>query len=300
MRAQASSSRIATRSRVTPPRRLVAFPYLTDVLHALGLNLALPVPTFGLLVGVAFFTAKWLAGVEARRLMPALAPDFMSNVCLIGFIAGLLGARVFHLLEYPRDFLAHPLAMLFSRSGFTIFGGLIVGTLAGGYYVRRKRVPLAPILDAVAPALMLGYAIGRIGCQISGDGDWGIAVASAPPGWLPHWLWAQTYDGNIAGVTLPPTGVYPTPIYESAMSFVAFGLLWKLRRHAHAPGWLFGLYLLLAGIERFAIELIRVNTTYSIFGMDVTQAQIIATTCVLAGAAIMWRRTQPGAAIAAT
>ena len=101
-----------------------------------------------------------------------------------GFIVGILGARLFHLLEYPRDFLAHPAEMLLSRSGFTIFGGLIVGILAGAKYARRKRAPLAPLLDAVAPALMLSYGIGRIGCQISGDGDWGITVSGAPPAWL--------------------------------------------------------------------------------------------------------------------
>jgi len=269
----------------------MSYPYLTDVLHAFGVDIPLPLPTFGLMVGTAFFTAVWLARVEARRLLPQLHPDFMSNACMLGFVAGLVGARLFHLLEYPREFLAHPLQMLLSRSGFTIFGGLIIGTLAGAWYVRRKQVPLAPLLDAVSPALMLGYAIGRIGCQISGDGDWGIAVTGAPPAWLPHWLWSQTYDGNIAGVVIPPPGVYPTPIYESLMSFAAFALLWKLRKHAHAPGWLFGVYLVLAGIERFLVELIRVNTTYTIFGAQVTQAQIIATACIAAGVIVcVWRQ----------
>ena len=109
------------------------------------------------------------------------------------------------------------------------------------------------MLDAVSPALMLAYAIGRIGCQISGDGDWGIAAdLAAKPGWLPDWLWAQTYDGNIAGVLIDPPGVYPTPIYESVMAFIAFAMLWRLRKQGHKPGWLFGLYVLLVGLERFA------------------------------------------------
>ena len=271
----------------------MAFPYLTDVLHALGLNIPLPIPTFGLLVGIAFFTGKWLATVEGRRLMPALDPEFMSNACIIGFLVGLVGARLFHLLEYPRDFLAHPLAMLFSRAGFTIFGGLILGSLAAAWYARRKGAPIPLLLDAAAPALMLAYAIGRIGCQISGDGDWGIAVTSPAPSWLPDWLWAQTYDGNIAGVQIAPPGVYPTPIYETLMSLLAFAILWRLRKQAHAPGWLFGVYLLLAGIERFVIELIRVNSTYSLFGLEVTQAQLISTGCVIAGILVMWRRATP-------
>jgi phosphatidylglycerol:prolipoprotein diacylglycerol transferase len=279
----------------------MSFPYLTDVLHALGVNLPLPIPTFGLMVGIAFFTGKWLCGVEARRLMPQVAPDFMSNVCMTGFIAGILGARLFHLLEYPRDFLAHPVEMLLSRSGFTIFGGLIVGMLAATWYARRHRAPPAPMLDAAAPALMLSYGIGRIGCQISGDGDWGIAVSGAAPAWLPHWLWAQTYDGNIAGTVIAPPGVYPTPIYETLMAFACFALLWSLRKHAHAhaPGWLFGVYLLLAGVERFLVELIRVNSTYSLFGMNVTQAQIISTACIVAGLVVMVRRRAPLALSAA-
>jgi len=271
----------------------MSFPYLTDVLRAAGVDLPLPIPTFGLLVGAAFFTGKWLAGVEARRLMPALPADTMSNCCFIGFMAGIVGARAFHLLEYPREFLAHPAEMLLSRSGFTIFGGLIVGLIAGAWYLRRKGAPLALALDSVAPALMLAYAIGRIGCQVSGDGDWGVAVDGAAPGWLPDWLWAQTYENNIAGVTIAPPGVYPTPLYEIAMSLAAFALLWSLRRHRHAAGWLFGVYLVLAGIERLLIELVRVNTKYTLFGVDVTQAQIIATAAVVAGLIVIWRRASP-------
>ena len=279
----------------------MAFPYLTDVLHAIGLDIPLPIPTFGLLVGIAFFTGKWLATVEGQRLMPAVDPEFMSNVCIIGFLAGLVGARIFHLLEYPRDFLAHPAEMVFSRAGFTIFGGLIVGMLAAAWYARRKHAPIPLLLDAAAPGLMLAYAIGRIGCQISGDGDWGIEVTSPAPSWLPHWLWAQTYDGNIAQAVIPPPGVYPTPIYETVMSLIAFAILWKVRKQAHSPGWLFGVYLLLAGIERFLIELIRVNSTYSLFGLEVTQAQLISTGCVVAGLLVMWRRRDapPAAAIPA-
>jgi len=184
----------------------MSYPYFTDVLHALGVDLKLPIPMFGLLVGIAFFTGKWLASLEGKRLMPAVDPEFMSNVCIFGFLAGLLGARIFHILEYPREFLADPAGMIFTRGGFTIFGGLIVGTLTAAWYTRRKKVSIPLLLDAAAPGLMLAYAIGRIGCQISGDGDWGIAVTSPAPAWLPDWLWAQTYDGNIAGAEIPPPG----------------------------------------------------------------------------------------------
>jgi phosphatidylglycerol:prolipoprotein diacylglycerol transferase len=277
----------------------MAFPYLTDVLRAVGIDMPLPIPLFGLFVGIAFLTGQWIAKIEAKRLVPTLPPDFTTNACLYSFLAGIVGARLFHLLEYPREFLANPGAFLFTTGGFTIFGGLIAGTLTAAWYSRRNRAPIPLMLDVAAPGLMIAYAIGRIGCQISGDGDWGIAVTSAAPAWLPDWLWAQTYDGNIAGVAIPPPGVYPTPIYESLMSFVAFAVLWKLRRHAHAPGWLFGVYLLLAGIERLLIEFIRVNTYYVLFGVEVTQAQLIAAACVIAGIVVMWRRRAPARAVPA-
>ena len=275
----------------------MSFPYLSDLVHTVfGVDLPLPIPMFGLMVGIAFFVGLKVATVEAKRLLPEQPANFMDNACLIAFFTGLVGARLFHLLEHPREFMADPMAMLFSRGGFTIFGGLIVGTICGLVYSRAKRAPLALVLDAVAPAIMLSYAIGRIGCQISGDGDWGIAAnLAAKPGWLPTWLWAQTYDGNISGIEIPPPGVYPTPVYEVLMSFIAFAVLWRLRRHSYAAGWLFCLYLLLAGVERLAVEHIRVNTTYDLGGFAFTQAQLIATVCVIAGSFGMWRlaRSRP-------
>ena len=275
----------------------MAYPYLTDVLRSLGVDVSLPIPMFGLFVGIAFLVGNWLADREARRLAPDQPPDLMSTACLVGFITGLAGAKLFHALEYPREFAADPIGMLVSPGGFTIFGGLIVGIPVAVMYVRRKRAPLPPLFDAVAPALMLAYGIGRIGCQIAGDGDWGVAVTGPPPAWLPDWLWAQTYENNIAGVEIAPPGVYPTPLYETLMAFAAFGILWRLRLHRHAPGWLFGVYLLLAGVERLLIEHIRVNATYSLFGMQITQAQIIATACVVAGLVVMWwRRSNPAPA----
>ena len=280
----------------------MAFPYLSDVFHAaFGVNLWLPIPMFGLLVGAAFFTGLHFATREVRRLLPGQPPDFVANVGMIGFFTGLIGARIFHLLEHPRDFMDHPAEMLFSRGGFTIYGGLIIGLLCGLAYCRAKKAPLATILDAVAPSLFLAYAIGRIGCQISGDGDWGIAAdLAAKPAWLPLWLWAQTYDGNIALALIKPPGVYPTPIYETLMSLVAFAVLWRLRINRHQPGWLFGCYLLLVGAERLAIESIRVNTTYDIAGHAITQAQIISVICIIAGIVVLVRRRGTGQPAPAT
>jgi phosphatidylglycerol:prolipoprotein diacylglycerol transferase len=150
--------------------------------------------------------------------------------------------------------------------------------------LRRHRLPIPAMLDALAPSLMLGYAIGRLGCQLSGDGDWGIAADMAlKPGWLPDWWWAQTYDGNMLGVVIAQPGVYPAPLYESLAALLLFGVLWALRSLPLRPGHLFSLYLLLAGFERLLVEKIRVNPRHEWFGVALTQAEIISVLLILTG-----------------
>lgn len=287
----------------------MAYPLLSDLVRDLtGMQLPLPVPMFGLLVAAALLSAMWVTEFELRRKYAAggIAPairrvkskagvvsevptpphEFVTELGMIMAVAGIVGARIFHLLEYPGDFLADPWGMIFTRSGFTIYGGLIFGLVAGAMHARWRRIAIAPLADALAPALMLGYAIGRIGCQVSGDGDWGIAADMAlKPAWLPTWLWAQTYDNNVAGVTIALPGVYPTPIYETLMSLMVFAILWRLRRHPYRAGWLFALFMVLCGIERFAIELIRVNASVSFFGIEATQAEIVSVMFFLGGVA---------------
>jgi phosphatidylglycerol:prolipoprotein diacylglycerol transferase len=213
-------------------------------------------------------------------------------------VAGVVGARLFHILEHLDSFAADPLDMIFSRSGLSIFGGLIMGTVAGVVFIRRWNLPPRPLLDAAAPAMMLGYAIGRVGCQVSGDGDWGIASNLAlKPDWLPVWTWAQTYTNNIVGIPIAAPGVYPTPMYETLMALACFALLWAIRRHPFRAGWLFSVYLLLAGIERLLIEQIRVNPVFDLGLVHATQAEIIASALILvglAGLAALSRRAKPG------
>ncbi len=295
----------------------MAYPYLGDLLKALtGLDLPLPLPTFGLMVAVALLVSMSVFERELRRLHEAghigllsrrvkgrnvvLPPQaYASEFSFIVVVAGLVGARLFHILEYPQEFMAHPWDMILSRSGMTIFGGLIVGALAGVAFLKRHGFPVLRVCDAIAPVLMLGYAIGRIGCQLSGDGDWGIeANLALKPDWLPLWLWAQTYDHNIVGVAIAAPGVYPAPIYETLMALMAFALLWRVRKHSLRAGWLFALYLLLSGVERLLIEQIRVNAVYDIFGLHVTQAEIISTALIALGlAGLAWLTARPSAAI---
>lgn len=268
----------------------MAFPYVTDVINAiLGTHWQLPVPTFGIIVAIAVAAATAVAirlvrSYEESGRLPPRSHTQITDMVLVSTLAGIVGARVFDIFDHLDRFLAGPLPMILTRSGFSIYGGLCFGMVVGVIFVRRRALPVMPMLDATAPALMLGYGIGRLGCQLSGDGDWGIAANTLlKPDWLPGWLWAQTYDGNIAGVIIPPPGVYPTPLYEISMALAMFWALWRLRFHRHGAGYLFSIYLLLAGFERLLIEKIRINTRYDFLGIHLTQAEGISILLVLAG-----------------
>ncbi|HTB68885.1 MAG TPA: prolipoprotein diacylglyceryl transferase [Steroidobacteraceae bacterium] len=270
----------------------MSFPYVTDILNALfGTRWHFPLPTFGILVAGAIVLATWVATRLVREYeklgkLPAQTHTLVTDMVLVSVLAAIVGARVFDIFDNLDRFRADPLSMIFTRAGFSIYGGLCFGIVAGVIFVRRRSVPVVPMLDATAPAMMLGYAIGRLGCQISGDGDWGTAANMLlKPSWLPHWLWAQTYDGNIAGVVIAAPGVYPTPIYEFMMALAIFWVLWRLRLHGNRAGYLFSIYLLLAGFERLLIEKIRINTRYEVFGAHFTQAEAISFLLVIAGLA---------------
>ncbi|MES2015303.1 MAG: prolipoprotein diacylglyceryl transferase family protein [Pseudomonadota bacterium] len=290
----------------------MSFPYLSDVIKALtGIDLPLPFATFGLMVALATLAAAACLQAQLRRMhrdgsignarrlskggwIEVAPQEIVSNMTMTVLLAGIAGARVFHILEHLDSFRAAPWEMIFSRSGLSIFGGLIFGTVAGIVFIRRWHLPALPLLDATAPAMMLGYAIGRIGCQISGDGDWGSpANLALKPDWLPLWSWAQTYDNNIVGELIAAPGVYPTPLYETLMGLACFALLWALRKHPFKTGWLFSVYLLLAGLERLLIEQIRVNPVLELAGIHATQAQMVAVAlaaCGALGIAILSRR----------
>jgi phosphatidylglycerol:prolipoprotein diacylglycerol transferase len=268
----------------------MSFPYISDILNAiLGTHWAVPVPTFGVVVMAAIAIATSVARIEVRRKeavgqLPASTHAVVGDLAVVCAIAGLVGARVFHIVDYSTQFVADPAAMIFSRAGFSIYGGLFFGVAAGIVFLKRRGIPIAPMLDATAPSLMLGYGVGRLGCQLSGDGDWGIASDMAlKPDWLPGWLWAQTYRGNIVGAVIPDPGVYPTPIYESAAALVLFGVLWALRSEKPRPAYLFSVYLLVAGFERLLVEKIRINLRHDWLGLGLTQAEVISILFVLAG-----------------
>jgi phosphatidylglycerol:prolipoprotein diacylglycerol transferase len=225
----------------------------------------LTLQTFGICFALAFLAAGALVG---RRLGELGKPfDWAYEIGFSALAGGLVGSRLDFILENYDAVKGDLLGNLFSGSGLVWYGGAIggtIGVLAWAWYRGYLRVEL---LDVVAPALALGYAIGRCGCQLSGDGDYGRA-------W--NGPWAMSYPDGTVPTTTP---VHPTPVYETlAMGLVAI-VLWRLRDRL-TGGRLFALYLLLAGGERFLVEFIRRNDDVA---LGLTQAQLISVAMILAG-----------------
>jgi prolipoprotein diacylglyceryl transferase len=259
----------------------------------------------GIGLGLLFAGLKWweknkqkLAKPEKRtvRIWPH---DRVGEITIIALVFGLLGAKLFDIFENWSAFLKQPSDFIFSPSGLTFYGGLICAALAIWWYAKRHKIGFWHLNDAAAPVLMLAYAVGRIGCQVAGDGDWGINNTSDKPfSWLPDWMWSYTYPHNVNEVGNPiagcvgkycnelPVGVYPTPFYETIACLIIFGILWSLRKRLKVPGTMFALYLMFNGVERFLVEKIRVNTTIDLFGFKPTQAEVISTLLFLSGLAL--------------
>jgi phosphatidylglycerol:prolipoprotein diacylglycerol transferase len=222
--------------------------------------------------------------------------ELMGNMIVWAAVWGFLGAKIFDNLEHWDSFIKDPIGGLLSFSGLTFYGGLICGGAAVLYIARKNGIKPLHILDVGGPGMMLAYSVGRIGCHLSGDGDWGIVNFHAKPvSWLPDWAWAYTYPNNVAmsGVPIPgcagrfctilPEPVYPTPLYEVIVCFILFLILWRIRKCIKYPGMMFGIYLMMNGLERFFIELIRVNTKYHVAGIAFTQAELISSILFICG-----------------
>ena len=237
----------------------------------LGLDLQL----FGLMFGLGFIAA---GAVLARRLRElGRPPEWASEIAFAGLVGGLVGAKLWYAIDEG--------GALLDGSGLTWYGGAIGGAAAVCAWAAWRRFLGLRLFDLAAPALMLGYAIGRIGCQLSGDGDYGVESD------LP---WAMAFpDGT------EPTNedVHPAPIYETLATGYAAYVLWALRDRLPAGG-VFALYLLLAGVERFLVEFIRLNEP-TVAGL--TTAQVASLPLIVGGVAwLLALRGRPPAAAAAT
>ncbi len=234
----------------------------------------------------------------------------VGEIIMLAAVFGIIGSRLFSILENFSDFIQDPIGQIVSGSGLTIYGGLILAFLVIYFYAGRKGIKPIHMMDIAAPALILGYGVGRMGCQFSGDGDWGIVNKLSKPSWFPFpdWTWSNHYPRNVLnqGTLIPDCvgnychqlvpGVFPTPIYEIIYSIIGFAIIWSLRKRIKTPGIIFFIYLLLTGIGRFFVEFIRVNPRYNYFGFDLSQAQYIAMAFILiaiTGLFYLGRKKQP-------
>jgi phosphatidylglycerol:prolipoprotein diacylglycerol transferase len=229
----------------------------------------LELKTFGICFALGFLVSGLILGRRFAELNRP--PDWAYEMVFAALVGGLVGSRLDYLLQNWDDVSGDLLGNIVSGSGLVWFGGLVGGALGVVLWARWRRWLGWQLFDTAAVPLAVGYAIGRIGCQLSGDGDYGVESD------LP---WAMAYPDG----TVPTTDeVHPTPVYETlAMGFAGF-VLWRLRDR-FAPGVLFGLYLIVAGAERFLVEFIRRNDDV-VAGL--TQAQIIALVMLGLGAAIV-------------
>lgn len=228
----------------------------------------LTLQTFGIMFALSFL----FAGLLLRKRFKELGKpgDWAFELILVALIGGLVGARVNFMIEHWSSVQNDLLGTIFSGSGLTWYGGLIGGVVAATLWARYRHFLNLKLLDAASPSLALGYAIGRIGCQVSGDGDYGVAWDGP---------WAMSYPNG----TVPTDQlVHPAPVYEMLAMFLVAWLLWKLRKRVR-PGGLFALYLILAGVERLLVEFIRRNEDV-LLGM--TEAQIVSLVMIAAGAVL--------------
>lgn len=319
----------------------------------------------GLVLAILLTVLKWweknkqkLNSPEQRsiRIWPH---DRVGDIVIIALIFGILGAKIFDNLENWDDFIQHPIDRIFSAGGLTFYGGLIAAGVAICIYAVKKGIKLIHLIDAITLAMLLAYAVGRIGCQVSGDGDWGVynsayitdlngKVVLAKPGefeaqleryktyfldgtvfdpgktsptyvtdrksssletvphrqlkafpFVPVWMVAYNYPQNVNNDGIVITGnyddhnrvlpmpVFPTPFYETVICSLLFLVIWIFRKRIKTAGTISGIYFIVNGLERFAIEKIRVNNQYNIWGFHPSQAEIISFCLIIFGLIVL-------------
>ena len=236
--------------------------------------------SYGLMLGLGFLLGGYVVSLDLKR--NNINPELASGITILAVVFGIAGAKLLFLLENWSEFLQRPLAMAFSGGGLTWYGGFVLANIAVYLYIRAKKVPFLKVWDALGLGLMLGYGVGRVGCHLSGDGDYGIPTS------LP---WGTNYENGLyppsrafeafpeiaarypGGIVPDNTPLHPTPIYELLLGLIGFAILWRLRKRDFASGTLFMIYLMLAGAFRFAVEFLRLNPR--VF-MGLSEAQVIS------------------------
>lgn len=248
-----------------------------------------PITSFGVMMFLAFVTA----GLVHRHQMEEAGydPEKTWDLVFVAVLGGILGAKGYYLILNWSDTLADPRGMLLSRGGLVWYGGFILATVLVVWQIRRLKLPLGTMADFTAPALALAYAVGRVGCFLVGDDygrptdSWvGIAFPEGAPPTRVDVLersFGITVDPELVAKYGDVVPVHPTQLYEVGMSTLIFFFLWRIRRHDRTPGWLFMIWLALAGVERFIVEIFRAKDDrfLGIF----TVAQLISVLLVAVG-----------------
>src|SRR3990172_2410234 len=216
---------------------------------------------YGLFIAIGILAAFWLAGREGRRR--GLDAEAISTLGLWGILGGIVGARLFHLIDNWPAYAANPSAIFaLQNGGLAIWGGIVGGAVAGGLYARRRGLPLGAMADIAAPALIFGQAIGRVGCIVNGDS---LGAPTALP-------WGFVYTNPAAKGPQLGVAFQPTPLYEMLGDLLILAALWKLRTRLRVPGQLFLLYIVLYAVNKFTVSLLRQEVVL-IFGLQ--EAQLI-------------------------
>jgi phosphatidylglycerol---prolipoprotein diacylglyceryl transferase len=247
------------------------------------------ITSFGVMMALSFLVGGWLLAKELRR--KGDDPDLAWEIVWYAAIGGVVGARLYYLiLTWPQT-TADPWGAITSRGGLVWYGGFIGAAALIYWRLRKAKLPIPRVADAVAPALAVAYAIGRLGCFLVGDDygrpsdvPWAIAFPNGAPPSTAENLREQF------GVAVPPgvpgdtvLAVHPTQLYEIAMSLIIFAIIWRLRERIVPAGALFSIYIALAGVERFIVEIFRAKDDRFFGGLTV--AQLISLALVAAGIA---------------
>jgi phosphatidylglycerol---prolipoprotein diacylglyceryl transferase len=248
---------------------------------------------FGLAILMCFVIAQIIAQRELARR--GHDPEPIGDIVFAAVIGGLLGGKIYYAI------LMHDMSAIWSRAGFVFWGGLIGGMLACYIVIHRKHLSFTRISDVGAIALAAGYSIGRTGCWAVGDdygrpwnGPWAVSFPNgAPPSTVANMTQLFHIPAPPGAAPSQVLSVHPTQLYEVVLGFVMFLILWRYRNHKHAEGWLFGLYCVLAGIERFLVEFVRAKDDRFFLG-TFTMAQVIALLFAIGGGVWMYVRRNPG------
>ena len=252
---------------------------------------------FGIAVLMAFLIAQIVSERELARRGHDLEAAGVGDVLFAALLGTMIGAKLYYVI-----IVTHNIRDLFTRGGFVFWGGFIGSVILCAATIRYKKLAFPRDADVAGIAIAAGYAVGRTGCWAVGD-DYGkpytgfLAVAfpdGAPPSTVGQ-MWNTFHIPPAPGADMNAVlSVYPTQLYEVAMGLIMFGVLWRIRDHKHAEGWLFGAYCVLAGIERFIIEFFRAKDDRFSWAFGLSMAQMIALGIVAAGGAIMMARRNPG------